>query len=186
MPLNFKFMYMCTCVQLFVTLWSVVRHVPLSMEILQARILEWVAMPSSRGYSWPRNLTQVSCIAGRFFTCWATCGRLPLPHIRGSIICVFVYTYIYMEKTNQNGNSHKIKTSKSLKPVYSRENTVLLTWKAKQPCWLVKIPSFKRNKKIQKRLRGMNLWWKHNWGVYKMFSLSCRIKLVTISNLCAT
>ena len=39
--------------------------------ILQARILEWVAMPSSRGSSWPRDWTCVfynSCIAGRFFT----------------------------------------------------------------------------------------------------------------------
>ena len=36
--------------------------------ISQARILEWVAMPSSRGSSQPRDWTQVSCIAGRFFT----------------------------------------------------------------------------------------------------------------------
>ena len=39
--------------------------------ILQARILEWVAMPSSRGSSQPRNQTHVSCvscIAGGFFT----------------------------------------------------------------------------------------------------------------------
>ena len=35
-------------VQLFVTLWTVTRLAPLSMGILQARILEWVAMPSSR------------------------------------------------------------------------------------------------------------------------------------------
>ena len=41
-------------------------------EILQARILEWVAMPSSRGSSWPRNQTRVFCIAGGFFTSWAT------------------------------------------------------------------------------------------------------------------
>ena len=37
--------------------------------ILQARILEWVAMSSSRRSSQPRDQTQVSCIAGRFFTC---------------------------------------------------------------------------------------------------------------------
>ena len=36
--------------------------------ILQARILEWVAFPFSRGSSQPRDQTQVSCIAGRFFT----------------------------------------------------------------------------------------------------------------------
>ena len=45
---------------------------PLSMGILQARILEWVAMPSSRGSSAPRDQTQVSCIVGRFFIDLAT------------------------------------------------------------------------------------------------------------------
>ena len=39
---------------------------------LQARILEWVTMPSSRGSSQPKDWTQVSCITGRFFTIWAT------------------------------------------------------------------------------------------------------------------
>ena len=33
-------------------------------------ILEWVAYPFSRGSSWPRNQTRVSCIAGGFFTNW--------------------------------------------------------------------------------------------------------------------
>ena len=41
-------------------------------RILQARILEWVAIPFSRGSSWPKDWTQVSCIAGRFFTFLAT------------------------------------------------------------------------------------------------------------------
>ena len=41
-------------------------------RILQARILEWVAMPFSRESSWPRDRTQGSCLAGRFFTIWAT------------------------------------------------------------------------------------------------------------------
>ena len=40
--------------------------------ILQARILEWVAFPFSRGSSQPRDQTQVSRIAGRFFTSWAS------------------------------------------------------------------------------------------------------------------
>ena len=40
--------------------------------ILQARVLEWVAVPFSRGSSQPRDQTQVSLIAGRFFTSWAT------------------------------------------------------------------------------------------------------------------
>ena len=48
--------------QLFATPWIV--H-----GILQTRILEWV--PFSRGSSQPRDQTQVSCIAGGFFTSWA-------------------------------------------------------------------------------------------------------------------
>ena len=40
-------------------------------RILQARILEWVAIPFLRGSSQPRNWTQVSHIASRFFTSWA-------------------------------------------------------------------------------------------------------------------
>jgi len=49
-------------VQLFVTPWTVACQAPLSMGILQARILEWVAMSSSRGSFQPRGQTQVSCI----------------------------------------------------------------------------------------------------------------------------
>ena len=55
-------------VQLFVTPWTVAHQPPLSLGILQARILEWVAMPSSRGSSQLRVQTQVSCTAGRLFT----------------------------------------------------------------------------------------------------------------------
>ena len=55
-------------VQLFVTAWTAVPQAPLAMGIHQARILEWVAIPSSRDSSQPRDRTQVSCIAGGFFT----------------------------------------------------------------------------------------------------------------------
>ena len=51
-------------VWLFVTLWTITLQTPLSL-------LEWVAMPSSRVSSWPRDRTHtscISCIAGRFFT----------------------------------------------------------------------------------------------------------------------
>ena len=40
--------------------------------ILQARILEWVAISFSRGSSWPRKWTGVSCIVGGFFINWTT------------------------------------------------------------------------------------------------------------------
>ena len=47
--------------------------------IFQARILEWVAISFSRGSSQPRDQTQVSCTAGRFFTVWASYLN-DLPH----------------------------------------------------------------------------------------------------------
>ena len=55
-----------SCVWHFVTSWTVVHG------ILQARILAWVAFPFSRGSSQPRDQTQVSHMAGRFFISWAT------------------------------------------------------------------------------------------------------------------
>ena len=55
-------------VSLFATPWSVALQAPLPMGVLQARILGWVAMSSSRASSQPRDRTNVSHIAGRFFT----------------------------------------------------------------------------------------------------------------------
>ena len=45
--------------------------------ILQTRILEWVAISFSRGSSQPKDQTQVSCIAGKFFTHRAIEERFP-------------------------------------------------------------------------------------------------------------
>ena len=42
------------------------------MGILQAKILEWIAMPTFKGSPQARDQTQVLCIAGGFFTIWAT------------------------------------------------------------------------------------------------------------------
>ena len=42
--------------------------------ILQAKVLEWGAISFSRGSSWPRDWTLVSCIPGRHFNLWATNG----------------------------------------------------------------------------------------------------------------
>ena len=71
----FLYAVLCLVAQLCLTLcipWTAAHQDPLSMRILQARILEWVAMPSSRGSSQPRDQTLVSHITGRFFTVWAT------------------------------------------------------------------------------------------------------------------
>ena len=77
--------------ELFAILWTVARQAPLSMGILQVRILEWVAMPSSRGSSQPRDQTQATHMVGGFFTVWATredqvnTGVCSLPLLQGIV-----------------------------------------------------------------------------------------------------
>ena len=69
-------MYVCmlSCfshVQLCVTLWIVAPQAPLSMGILQARILEWIAMPSSKGiFSTQESNSHVSLSCFFFFFFW--------------------------------------------------------------------------------------------------------------------
>ena len=81
---------MCLATQSCPTLYDPIAHqAPRSMGILQARILEWVAMPSSMGSSQPRDQTQVFRIAGRFFTIGATMkdlnqGKLTLKYTKQS------------------------------------------------------------------------------------------------------
>ena len=60
-------------------MWKLFSHVRLCVPmdcivhgIFQARILEWVAFPFSKGSFQPRDQTQVSCIAGGLFTIWTT------------------------------------------------------------------------------------------------------------------
>ena len=65
---------LCLVIQLCPTLWDPMDcspRAPLFMGILQAKILEWVTTPSSRGSSQPSDRTLVSHIAGGFFTIWA-------------------------------------------------------------------------------------------------------------------
>ena len=63
--------------------------------ILQARILEWVAVPFSRESSPPRNRSRVSLIAGRFFTVWATRFLL--------LLWLFVYLSITPVESSEEG-----------------------------------------------------------------------------------
>ena len=64
------------------------------LGILQARILEWVAFPFSRGSSQPRNQTQVSCIAGGFFTSWTTKEALLYDPVIPVLEIYIIYIYI--------------------------------------------------------------------------------------------
>ena len=88
-----------SCVWLCAIPWTVAHLAPLSTHafhvhgILQARILVWVATPFSRGSSWSRDQTCISCIAGRFFTNAATLGSSLMLNIArklGQLLSVFV------------------------------------------------------------------------------------------------
>ena len=63
--------------------------------ILQARILEWVAFPFSRGSSLPRDWIQISCTAGGFFTSWAS-RETPTPNPRQIVnLCILLWRSIF-------------------------------------------------------------------------------------------
>ena len=80
-----------------VTPRTVTHQVPLSMGILQTRILEWIAFPSSRRSSQPGR-TQVSRTAGGFFTIWAT--------REAQIMCCLgaIVTFIFITLTQLTSN----------------------------------------------------------------------------------
>ena len=83
--------------------------------ILQVRILEWVAVPFSRGASQPRDQTQVSRIAGRFFISWATRESLtshviPTWQIEGEMVEAVTDFLILGSNITADGNcSHEIR-----------------------------------------------------------------------------
>ena len=104
--------------------WTVACQAPLSMGILQARTLEWVAMPSFRGSSQPRDQTQVShivadslpseplgkpnwtgvsCIAGGLFTSWVTREALEDCTDHNNKIFIILTSFFY----NFIFNTHK-------------------------------------------------------------------------------
>ena len=67
--MNCRFMWSESCSVVSDSLWP---HGLYSSWNFQVRILEWVAFSFSRGSSQHRDWIQVSCIAGEFFTTWAT------------------------------------------------------------------------------------------------------------------
>ena len=102
--------------------------------ILQARILEWVAISFSRGSSSPRNRTQVSCTAGRVFTNWAT-REVPERWAPKN----WYFWTVVLEKTLENpldGKEIKPVHPKEISPEYSLEG-LMLKLKLKYFCHLM-------------------------------------------------
>ena len=69
--------------------------------ILQARILQCVAIPFTRGSSQPRDQTQVSCVAGGFFTVWTT-SEVPSALKDNGILCSTFPAIVPLFHHNQN------------------------------------------------------------------------------------
>ena len=73
--------------------------------LLQTRILEWVAILFSKGSSWPRDWTWVSCIASSFFTVWATREARDFLCVLSLVLPIFL-TYLlslhYLDFLGQN------------------------------------------------------------------------------------
>ena len=61
-----------SCVWLFAIPWTVACQAPLSMQSSRQEYWRGLAILFSRGSPWPRDETQVSCVADGFFTSWAT------------------------------------------------------------------------------------------------------------------
>ena len=112
---------MCVCLvtQLCPTLWDPMDCSPSVFSIhgdSPSRILEWVAMPSSRESSQPRDWTQVSCIAGGFFTDWTT-REAPCISKLGQIGNGSSNIYIAIEVTTT-----RIKNRNRLQSMYRRSD----------------------------------------------------------------
>ena len=98
--------------------------------ILQARILEWVAFPFSRGSSQPREQTQVSRIAGRFFTSW-TKRESPIYKSFNKASLSFKFTQLNFLSSNR-------RTTLPMAPHGHNRVRITTSWK---PNW----PNYKHN-----------------------------------------
>ena len=76
--------------------------------VLQARILEWVAISFSRVSSQPRNWIQVSCTAGRFFTNWAMREHVMSFSYKSKIFDLFPFCIIRVTSNYTINNSSQI------------------------------------------------------------------------------
>ena len=102
-------------VQLFATPWIVVSV----RGILQARKMEWVTITFSRGFSWPKEWTCISCIAGRVFT-----TELPENPI---CICIYIQIYIHLQLLSLGFSS-----SRAISPtfcIFGNFYNKMLCWK---------------------------------------------------------
>ena len=111
--------------------------------ILQARILEWVfPLSFSRGFSQPRDRTQVSCIAGRFVTIWEALGLFTvlfnwLSHFADFFAdCILLHFWLFFGFTFV-----KVHTSVLNSRVYTSDfQSLTIAWHVRKTCTLEQSP----------------------------------------------
>ena len=114
--------------------------------ILQARI-EWAGFPFSRGSSQPRDRTQASCIAGRFFTSWATgepknTGVGSLSLLRGVFLtqesnrCLLHCRWILYQLSLQSGKHSSVNRVRERQEVWFGQGCIV-HWVA---LWMLSFP----------------------------------------------
>ena len=97
--------------------------------ILQARILEWIAIPFFRGSSQPKDWARVSCIVGWFFTIWATREALVIQSLFLIVHLLSVKIYARHELQNEKIKKNKEEEEYGLIPFVEEPSLV-----GKIPC----------------------------------------------------
>ena len=106
---TYMYVYVCMCAKSFqscTTIWNPMHCSPPDSSvhrILQARILEWIAMPSSRESSQPRDGTWIfksPALAGGFFTASATWEAYIYLYIYNIYLYIYIYILLYITYTH--------------------------------------------------------------------------------------
>ena len=164
----------CSVVSNSATLWTGWLSGSPVHEVLQARVLEWVAMPFSRGFPQSRAWTQVFCIAGRFFTIWATKEgpTMGVCYVLSHFCCVWLFVILWTiaklaivaskkKKKKKGGGAMGLPESCSLFPLF--------------PLLTIPIPtgmSLSRNNSSSKGVQA-SMGSSRRWGHASLPALSC-------------
>ena len=141
----------CWFAQLYPTLWiswTIAHQGPLVHRVLQARILEWVAVPFSEGYSPPRDRTWVSWIAGRLFTIWTKLVLVKVKHFTWLLTSPCAWHTVSPNKLKHLSLEQRMVYCQA-----TQWDRWLMLWKAFAP-WRVSAKYFLKDKWERGRVKG--------------------------------
>ena len=95
--------------------------------ILQTRLLEWFAIPFSRETSQPRDWTQVSCIAGEFYTIWVTLENILTNTVTLIVHYLYLLLFIFESTIGYSGKKTQVRNpTLSHHPLFPSVKAVVL------------------------------------------------------------